>query len=992
MNNKIIKENYWVCNTRDRDNPVCEDRGGGAGIRRYNQYSSREECEQTDKRCQTKYRCDDQTKRCIPFTSLTEIGFPNFEECETQCNSPEITYTCQDNTCTQIQSSTGEFDTPEQCEATGCGEETYTCQNNTCTLVEGRPNGEFADENACNLSGCGEETYTCLDNTCTLVEGRPNGEFADRNACEATGCGEVTYNCSNFVCQEVRGRPNGTFLTRQDCIDSECQKTFNCIGNTCTEVQGPSGIFRTRTNCNDSGCGLTGYVCQNNACTRVEGTTGQFADEQSCTASGCGLTGYVCQNNACVQVQGESGDYATRSDCDASGCGLSGYECQGGFCSEVQGRTGDYPDLQNCLDVSQCGITGYNCSANSCVEVRGNPGDHDTLEACQATGCGLSGFECQGNACTRVEGRNGDFVDRTSCEASGCGLSGYECQANSCSEVQGRTGDYPNLITCQNTGCGQSGYQCENNRCVFLEGQFVDFVDQTACETSGCGEETYNCQNNTCTLVEGRPNGEFANENACNLSGCGKVIYQCQNDSCVEVDRNRNPGADEFDGQANCQSSGCGEETFSCTDNGCVLVAGRPNAPYLTRGSCESECKYACEPLAGVCELNTDGTGYSTMAECTAAGCEAWKWKCGSDGNCFQAADASIYDDKATCESQSCNVICDRINGTCSVDTEQPSCTINAHTCYESIDSCTSDCQPYNWECNQADGTCSQTISGTHVSEEACASACKFNCDDTTGTCVFAGAGGTFDTKLECEASPCQIFDACRGVDCGTGTCQESGLRSYICVCPSCSYHNNSQEPCVENLRTCCQRLRTSDPSVAAVQTGTWDGATNTCNCITGWSGDMCDEMVNSCSVNQYKNYNAPSNGRPFSCQNCASCPAGEVNRVRCSGNGNTDTSECTPNKYYCGTDFCSIDPDGPQDADKDKSDLAICSSNCSRTGTEPVRAAYNQPFCGPRTSVGGTTLSGYTNMGWREYHVPFPFSNVFTNACTFTAPVVYSP
>ena len=389
---------------------------------------------------------------------------------------------------------------------------------------------------------------------------------------------------------------------------------------------------------------------------------------------------------------------------------------------------------------------------------------------------------------------------------------------------------------------------------------------------------------------------------------------------------------------------------------------------------CQKDCKYNCNDLTGSCERDSSGS-FTKLSECNDR-CSPWLWECSKvTGDCRQSPDGT-FSTQAICE-QSCNVRCNRYVGGVDGCTIDQDCNVDNETCFANMASCISTCSPYKWSCSQRTGDCVQTETGIFDTKELCEDTCKFKCEGSTGTCVFF-AGGDYDNSVDCN-SQCVPEDPCVNSDCGGGVCTADGAGGYTCVCPKCFYNENDspQGKCIEDKARCCNESAH----------GTWSGGV--CQCDEGWSGPYCENMITDCNVGYYKS-RTPANGRPFSCIKCKNCDYPTTKRTDCSGKGYEDTVTCTQKDYWCGTDHCNYTAsDSGIDRDKDKDDLPICAINCGPTNGE---SRGGNPYCGPRSTDGGKSFSGYTHTDYRKYGQAWPFADVYLNHCRFTAPVQYLP
>ena len=114
------------------------------------------------------------------------------------------------------------IDDQNDCQGT-TPDESYNCINNVCT-DPGDGTGTYTSLTDCQTDGCESTSVDCIDNTCTVVQGS-GGAYVDMAACEASGCedtGPTPEACHDVTV--VRCNPRGgTDQQNLSCITIDGQ-------------------------------------------------------------------------------------------------------------------------------------------------------------------------------------------------------------------------------------------------------------------------------------------------------------------------------------------------------------------------------------------------------------------------------------------------------------------------------------------------------------------------------------------------------------------------------------------------------------------------------------------------------------------------------------------------------------------------------------------------------------------------------------------------
>lgn len=268
---------------------------------------------------------------------------------------------------------------------------------------------------------------------------------------------------------------------------------------------------------------------------------------------------------------------------------------------------------------------------------------------------------------------------------------------------------------------------------------------------------SYDCIDHTCVQLIG-DSGKSKTKQQCIDSECEIITpelptrYYCDKETstCTSEHVTTNEAVMNYATTDECQTN-CSKVTsrYACQtadDEHSPKCIQNDDGPYTSIDSCNSECKYKCDPVQGKCIRDKSGT-FDSMLSCMDSQCDMYKWGCNNDGTCTQNADG-LYDSKTECLDM-CNFTCNPLSGECSTTPEAHQCLI-PNTC-GSQQECTANCKAYKWGCDNVSGTCIQKTDST----------------------------GIFDTAEECNASKCE-FTCLDDSHCGNGTCNK---KTGECAC-----------------------------------------------------------------------------------------------------------------------------------------------------------------------------------------------------------------
>ena len=352
---------------------------------------------------------------------------------------------------------------------------------------------------------------------------------------------------------------------------------------------------------------------------------------------------------------------------------------------------------------------------------------------------------------------------------------------------------------------------------------------------------------------------------------------------------------------------------------------------------CNSSCQitnfYTCDISNAVCILNTSGN--LTKKDCD-SNCFPHYDCCGNTGTCEMSGLTGEYTDKSVCNALCANFGCDKDKGLCFrergdqtfaecsnncvqnkywCNPDLGTCDISSGGTQQTKSQCDASCVQNKYWCNPDLGTCDISAGGTQqtksqcdascvqnkywcvagkctlappdrsgVSLDKCEAACelpKYLCDPDLGTCDIS-AGGTQQTKSQCDASCVQQMYACQAngncekddqgtqskADC-TATCVNT---TYSCngIDKTCSPGSGTQtkSECENSCRYDLYRCNTTsytcelqtDPLTFNIY------KTNTCIVDNGFDGDeiikFYDHDLTSCTDLTKSEYdNSPKNG-----------------------------------------------------------------------------------------------------------------------------------
>uniref|UniRef100_A0A8C7NQD2 Notch receptor 2 n=1 Tax=Oncorhynchus mykiss TaxID=8022 RepID=A0A8C7NQD2_ONCMY len=757
------------------------------------------------------------------------------------------------------------------------------------------PTGQFCTE---DVDECRLQPNTCQNGgTCSNIQGSYTCVCV--NGWSGLDCSEniddcATAACTNgstcidrvasFLCVCPYGKTGLLCHVNDACISSPCRDgaqcdtnpingMFNCncapgyIGSTCNDdinecIIGPNPCEHGGSCVNTDGS----FTCN---CARGYGGPRCETDINECASSPCQNDG-TCLDRigdySCICMEGFEGTHCEIdiNECASSPCLNQGtcldqvkrYVCQCplGFSGEMCQIDIDECSSTPCLNGAKCidRPNGYECE---CAEGFSGPLCNENIDDCDPEPChhgvcrdGIATFSCDCDP-----GYTGSI----------CNVQFMECHSNPC-QNRGRCIDLVNKYQC-NCLPGTSGVNCEfnvddcaSNPCEY--GECQDGINEYKCVCAPgytgakCDVDIHECNSSPC--MSGGTCVDKVNGFICQCppgthgplchSGTNHCAPQpCVHGDCVEQQSGYNCECDSgWVGQHcdqekdECQSSPC-QYSSTCVDrlNGysCQCRPGFTDDPiklqYLTDTRVFLFTILVNIPLpSGVnCEFN--------MEECASSPCE-------NHGTCVDGVN-----------TYSC---------LCDPPYSGPRCT-------EDVDECRKNPCQNRARCINSQGSyvckCRPGYSGLN---------CQTNIDDCSprdsclnnGTCVddintFScrcrpGFYGTFCEyeQNECDSQPCKHG----------GTCTD-GLGSYRCTCPVGYNGQNCQVECVQRPPGCVTVLwgglacTVMSPTCIQVELVCKHsgrcvnvGNAHQCQCLPGYTGSYCNEMVDECLSNPCRN------------------------------------------------------------------------------------------------------------------------------------------
>nr|XP_022292249.1 mucin-4-like isoform X6 [Crassostrea virginica] len=268
----------------------------------------------------------------------------------------------------------------------------------------------------------------------------------------------------------------------------------------------------------------------------------------------------------------------------------------------------------------------------------------------------------------------------------------------------------------------------------------------------------------------------------------------------------------------------CENDTDACTQNPCPL--GR-NCTDLTpqeevalgRGYNCTDCPAGFQDIDNKCEdINECNSTSSNTCDSLTQECENTEgsFLCNCKDGYRKVGQACQDIDECTDATSGCQQICTNSPGSFSC-----SCVVG-HTL------------------KSDNKTCEAPVT------DICAAAglsCGYTCDNSTGTFVCVCPSGY---ELEANQENCTDIDECNRGVCSQG-CQNT-VGSYNCSCFTGFSLNSDQTTC-----TACESPNYGDNCAQVCNCGTGVDRCDPvrgCVCLSGWTGDRCDQDVNECTDN----------------------------------------------------------------------------------------------------------------------------------------------
>ncbi|XP_071550303.1 protein crumbs isoform X2 [Panulirus ornatus] len=709
----------------------------------------------------------------------------------------------------------------------------------------------------CNCEGTGYEGAICEENVdeCSVLDPCLNGAtcfdlYGDYECACAPGfggkhCEVEVHECSSDPCQN-----GGTCTDLQNAYRCTCMLGFegdSCEHNIndCYNVTCPENSY-----CMD---GVSEHVCR--CSPGFSGSPPACVETDECESSPC-LNGASCydQDNSytCICTPGFTGSNCEVNidDCTPDPC-QNGGTCEDGIdtytCHCPAGFEGDYCEdnrnecalnvcvhAQNCRDL----IGDYECD---CEAGWSGKNCDEEVDECASSPC-LNGASCKdrvnGFDCTCPPGFAGETcqTDINECESNPClnggicidGLNNYTCE---CGEAYMGTNCEEEYDACASNPCQNSA------SCITTRG-LQDFYCECILGFEGlyCSNNINDCFDVTCS--DGKVCYDMVNSYECRCpegftgENCSVNIDECESSPCLN-------GGECHDGMAN----------YSCV---CP--------PGYTGHNCENdvdECELLRPCVNGICE-NTNGSyqcycrpGFSGD-HCNLEFDECLSRPCRNSGTCINR----INGYECVCQPGFTGTDCDIDIDECA----SAPCQNNA-TCDDGIATFTCECLP-----GFADKLCSTNIdeceSDPCMNEGVCTDGINHytcNCSDTG----FKGPQCEVNID-DCESSPCQHGSTCSDF-----------VKDYKCLCYDGYTGKNCEKdipecasfPCL-NGASCLERSNLTLYDLNIFSNFTYEAAGGfICECIPGFTGDLCEININECESNPCVNGICYDDINTYSCE-----------------------------------------------------------------------------------------------------------------------------
>ena len=689
--------------------------------------------------------------------------------------------------------------------------------------------GTCSEEDGEDCAACPDDCGAC-EGDCCLSNDSIGCDDPDITACV---CGADAFCCENVWDNACAGAANNCGGECPVCGDGTCEGDEGCDDcfEDCGQCEGDCCEANGTPGCDDFG--VSACICE------ADSFCCQLGWDDSCAeaATSCGAACGDCGDGTCDDTVGES--------CET--CTLDCGSCAGDCCEAGDDPGCDDPDVTACVceaDIFCCSTTWDEfCAgaANSCDAGCPVCGDGACEDGEDCSSCADDCGDCEGDCCSDNGGEAPGCSDPdvTSCV---CEQDPFCCDntwdqlcadaANSCGAGCPVCGDG----TCEGdetcVDCAEDCGDCAGDCCADNGGDSPG-CDDINVSTCVCADDAFCCQ---VTWDGACADGTTACGGACGDCGdgtcgddescqsCPLDCGACEGDCCFDNGEG-SPGC----GDPVVNDCVCGADPFCCDTTFDDVCAG------LAADECGAECPLcgdgACEGGEGChnCELD--------CGECVAADCcvpNAAGIGCGDPGvtACVCASDAFC-----------CQVTWDaacvaNANDSCGADCPDP--------CGDGIcdDQGGETCATCELDCGACEGSCCAENGSAGCDDAECqASVCEIDpfCCDTTydDLCAGCAAGAPGVNGADCSGTA----DACGYCDaCGDGTCDEANGES----CESCP------DDCGVCPGDCCEA-----------------GDYATC-ADADCSVAVCELDAFCCDVNWD--------------ETCASCAAGEVGDVDCSG------------------------------------------------------------------------------------------------------------
>ncbi|KAH9488617.1 hypothetical protein Btru_061290 [Bulinus truncatus] len=728
-----------------------------------------------------------------------------------KCFVVNVTQTCSNTTCNQIcdivndkqvcSCNAGYFldqDGKTCLDVNEC-ESTNPCVNGQCHNVKGSfycscNNGTKLASDLVTCQDCGYGFYgencssTCLCNTTnTVLCNATNGHCDCKPGWDSDYCSVDIDECSTVSCP-----------ANAKCINSP--GSYRCV---CHAGYYSNGLSCSR--CDSSRYGQDcASTCTCNFANTVEcnNTNGYCHCKSGWTEDTCALDIDECQDTSyCL------GDYVHCFNLNGS----AECNCMDGY---------EKPNINDtCLDIDECKnpLLNYCGTTGQCINTIGsykclcNLGFHEVNGRCTACDSIHYGENCA-SMCTCVTANMADCndVNGTCSCISGWGGANCEQLVDQCSNASFCTNTHE---TCYNIRCDPTHYgQNCSNICQCTPNNFLDCIDV----------------NGTCTCKPGW-NGIKCDVD---INECANVTY-CTN--IHEVCQNLN-------GSAECICDvGFSRPDKSTPCQACDSTHYGKNCSMQC--SCNSSNTVDCSDVNGTCTCKPGWIG----------------------ATCNQACDATHFGPGCllTCMCMKNNTVdCIDVNGTCTCkpgwngtncEADINECAINSNYCSAASETCsnlngTAECLCKDGFFRPSLGSSCQACDATHFGHN-CGHLCTchinntLDCNDVNGTCTCnpGWTGINCDVDIdECTTNTTyclNLVEVCHNLN-GSAEClckvgyNRPTLSTSCLACDSTHYGENCASVCP------CMTANTAD----------CNDVNGTCTCNPGWTGTICDKLVDQCS------------------------------------------------------------------------------------------------------------------------------------------------